>query len=489
MTNVSRNDIYVRSEHGGETLDEFYRMLKGAPNEPTIQDLLNAINNRRSESVEDVVARYREETGLDLVLSENKATTKVASGLGPIAPMKLKKIETPEELLKDYKPEDLIVQGKIDGWKCQAIKTDVVRIYSRRGEEKTENVPVIIEALNEIMPPDTFILGELAWVDETGKQSIGDIQTVLGSNPDKAQQHANGKLIFYAYDLLWLNGKELTQEPYNKRYEQLKAFNLSKPLELVKNYAFDEWRVAVQDALKVGGEGIAIKAKNSTYNYGTIGESEKTGDWWKFKPSEKAKEADVIVKEYREGKGKLIFPAYQRKGKELFEVGQVSGLPEEDEARVKELIDAGKQVVLEVGFQDIMESGKFRHMGYRRTRFDKPVKEVKMAHFISKRHKLAASNIVQLIEQHPDIIRDIDSLCSHSGGHKPTHSIINFLREKLGRELISYSDKELIDYIEGKKFQYKDTCHHRQQYDAGSVGIKQDNQADDQIADYYTHAK
>jgi hypothetical protein len=81
MSSFSRDDTYARSESGGEVLGELFNLLsKTSAADPSIQDLLNAINNKRGESVSDVVARYREQTGLDLVLSENEATVKVAAG-------------------------------------------------------------------------------------------------------------------------------------------------------------------------------------------------------------------------------------------------------------------------------------------------------------------------------------------------------------------------------------------------------------------------
>ena len=59
--------------------------------------------------------------------------------------------------------------------------------------------------------------------------------------------------------------------------------------------------------------------------------------------------------------------------------GKVSGLPKDEEARVKKMIDSGKSVVIEITYQERNpETRKFRHMGFSRVREDKPVKSVVM---------------------------------------------------------------------------------------------------------------
>ena len=41
--------------------------------------------------------------------------------------MKLKKMENPDDILKDHDDSDIIVQQKIDGFKTQAIKDKALR--------------------------------------------------------------------------------------------------------------------------------------------------------------------------------------------------------------------------------------------------------------------------------------------------------------------------------------------------------------------------
>lgn len=501
MTKVSRNDIYIRDEKGPDWLQDFFTSLAGQK-VSGIQDILDAINNKRNQTVESVVQSYREQVGLDILGSsedeENikEASIKNASELGPISPMKLKKITSPEDMLKDHKEEDIVVQIKFDGFKTQAIKAqDGLKLYTRRGEEFTDNVPDLIKNLESKMKSGSFILGELVWEDSKGKQSISDIQTIVGSSPDKAKdkiKEGNGKVIFYVYDLLWDSGKDITKDKYIDRYNKLKKIVGKLPnVKVADNYSYSEKDKAIKDALNSGGEGIVLKPKDSEYKYGTKGSNEQHGEWAKFKPEAKAHTDEVLLNKYESGKDKLVFPMYQHKDGDLFEVGKLSGMSKEDEAKLKKDIDNGKTVVVEITFQERMPSGKFRHVGWSRFRPDKPAKEVKVSKSsfrpLSIRHAEERKSIVDIIESNPQLKMDLENMCAGSGGTKPTLTIINFLRDQLRGELVSFSDQELIDYINKIKDAHKQNMTGKKTVDVGRVGTTTEDNNEDNVADYVTH--
>ena len=512
MSTFSRSDETIRDERiESAWLSNFLQTLATTPTSSTpntLSDILKAIDTKRVEGVVDVVRRYRKEVGLDLLdaADEGEDTVKIAASIiKPIAPMRLKKIESPDVMLKDYDAKDLIIQQKIDGFKTMGIKTDVVKVYTRRAEDFSANVPELVKELDSILPNDTFVLGELTWVTDEGKQSISDIQTVVGSKPDKAAEKIKdgGQLVFWVYDLLWLDGKDLTQQPYSERYQSLATLiKGTKITQLVKNYTYDQKDQAIKDALAVGGEGIVLKPKDSKYLYGAVGESERFGEWSKYKPGQKAHTDEVIVNSYERGEAKLIFPAYQYKGSELVEVGRLSGLPKDEEAKVKADIDKGKSVVVEVTYQERNpETMKFRHMGWSRRRDDKPIREVTMASnkalsircvaaketktLSIRQAQMRDKSVVEIVEADPNLIAAIESFCKHSGGHKSIHTIIEYLRERLG-DIVSYNDDGLKEYIDGVKSKYKvdkeDGC-----VDPGAIGTERTNQYTDNTADYITH--
>ena len=426
-----------------------------------------------------------DEASSSRVSSAKYLSIRQASNLGPIAPMKLKKVENPDDFVQRHGKENTIVQIKYDGFKVQAIrdKAGVVKLYTRRSEDFTSNLPDLVSQLTGTIPKGSFFLGELVW-EKDGIQSLSDIQTIVGSSPERAKiklKEKEGKPIFYVYDLLWENEKDLTKLSYEERYNKLKKLvgKDKENIKLVPSYSYDEKDEIIKAALKVNAEGIILKPKKSVYKYGKKGESEPMGEWAKFKPGEKAREADVLVKDYTIGDGgKLIMPAYQYEGTELIEVGKVSGLSKENEAKVKKLLDAGKKVVIEVGYQERLPSKKFRSMSFKRLRPDKPAKEVKYSKVNSMLSiRFGSSNILS----NPQIIRYIDGFCQNSGGTKSTHSIINSLREKFGNELVSFSNEALVNYINERKQHFKE--YHGNNDVELEVG-KADDHFDDFQADY-----
>lgn len=505
--------IRRETDAGDAMLEEFLKVLSETKASP-VKELLDTINERRNSSVADVVLKYREAVGLDLIKdadviknAETKTLAEKIHGiiisaedkLSPIAPMKLKKIKSPEDMLKNYKEDDLVLQIKFDGFKTQGIKSgEKANVFTRRGESFGENVPELVEDLQKIMPNNSFVLGELVWEDKNGKQSISDIQTVVGSSPKKAHEKlksGDGKAIFYCYDLLWNNGKNITKNAYIDRYNELKKIigKGTSGLQIAKNYTYGEKDKALKDAHASNSEGLVIKPKTSEYKYGAKGTNEPVGEWAKFKYGAKAQTDEVILDKYDTGKEKLVFPMYQYKDGELFEVGNLSGMSKEEEADLKKDVDAGKRIVVEITFQERMPSGKFRHVGWSRRRPDKPAKEVKMSSLrpLSIRHAAELKcedkpSVVLIIEKDPKIKADLHSLCQHSGGHKGIHSIIQFLRETLGNDLVSFSDNDLNEYIEKIKSQYKQELNETQG-DPGMVGLDGDDT--DQVADYITHGK
>jgi ATP-dependent DNA ligase len=502
MSKITRIDEYAAPERGPDWMGDLFNTLSNLPASTAgIQDVLDLMTGRQQKSIEAVVKSYREQCGMDALAddADGDELISTAGTLGPIAPMKLRKVESLDEVLKDHQPKDLIVQVKFDGFKTQAIrKAGKVDLYTRRGESFTENVPELVAELNKVMPDNSFILGELVWEDKDGKQSISDIQTVVGSNPAKAHEKiksGGGKVVFQVYDLLWASNNDLTTKPYEKRYNLLKDLvGNHGSIKVARNYTWEERDKAQKDAIAKNCEGLVIKPRDSKYKYAALGENEPTGEQVKFKKGVKAKETDVILNSYHKGESKLIFPAYQHKGAELFEVGQLSGMSKEEETQIKRQIDAGKSVVVQVSYQEVMESGKLRHIGFMRIRDDKPAKEVKTAskkeqpmRKLSKRHITAeVESVITIITNDPEIKKAIESFSRNSGGTKSTTSIIQFLRERLGPS-VKFNDQDLINYIEDIKKSNKLTTR-QDTVDVGRVGLDKENAREDDVADYISHS-
>jgi bifunctional non-homologous end joining protein LigD len=105
---------------------------------------------------------------------------------------------------------DWQVELKLDGYCSLAIKTGgKVDLRSRNDNDFNSRYPGIVKALAS-MPDETVIDGEVVALDAEGRPSFNTLQN-YGS--------AGAPLHFFIFDLLILNGKDVTGEPLVKRRE------------------------------------------------------------------------------------------------------------------------------------------------------------------------------------------------------------------------------------------------------------------------------
>jgi bifunctional non-homologous end joining protein LigD len=122
------------------------------------------------------------------------------------------------------------------------------------------------------LPADHAILdGEIAALDEKGRSSFQLLQMFksAGAVP----------LVYYAFDLLFLEGKDLRKQPLSARRKLLGNL-LKEPPENIR--LSDELRGSKDDLLRVaqefGLEGLVAKKRDSVYESGR-----RSGAWVKFK--------------------------------------------------------------------------------------------------------------------------------------------------------------------------------------------------------------
>src|ERR1700722_3747519 len=101
-----------------------------------------------------------------------------------------------------------IVELKLDGYRCLAIKTgSKVHLRSRNDNDFNGSYPGIVKALAS-MPDETVIDGEVVALDAEGRPSFNTLQNYASSG---------APLHFFIFDLLVLNGKDVMGEPQMKR--------------------------------------------------------------------------------------------------------------------------------------------------------------------------------------------------------------------------------------------------------------------------------
>jgi DNA ligase D-like protein (predicted ligase) len=201
---------------------------------------------------------------------------------------------------------------KLDGYRCVALKTNgKVRLYSRNGNDFTERYISITKALSALSD-ETTIDGEVVALDPNGRPSFNTLQN-YGS--------AGAPLLFYIFDLLLLNGKDVMNEPLMKRRELLERYVLPRLEEPIR-YS-PELKGSLEDlieSVKVQGlEGLIAKRRDSKYEPGARSDS-----WQKMRVNQgqefviggytpSPKNFDALVIGYYQN-GKLIYAARTRNG-------------------------------------------------------------------------------------------------------------------------------------------------------------------------------
>jgi DNA ligase D-like protein (predicted ligase) len=201
---------------------------------------------------------------------------------------------------------------KFDGYRCLAIKSGgKVRLYSRNGNDFTDRYVSITKAFSAL-PDETAVDGELVALGHDGKPSFNILQN-YGS--------AGAPLLFYVFDLLFLSGRIVMEEPFTKRRELLEKHVLSRLDEPIR-YS-PELKASLGDLIQSvkaqGFEGLIAKRRDSKYEPGA-----RSGAWQKMRVNQgqefviggytpAPKNFDALVIGYYE-KGKLMYAARTRNG-------------------------------------------------------------------------------------------------------------------------------------------------------------------------------
>src|SRR5438046_2744177 len=106
---------------------------------------------------------------------------------------------------------------KLDGYRM-AVRLDSgdVRLLTRTGLDWTTKYPAIAEALSELPVSSAYLDGELCGVLPDGRTAFNIIQNA-------ADTHASGSLVFFLFDLLYLDGENFRALPLIERKDRLKA--------------------------------------------------------------------------------------------------------------------------------------------------------------------------------------------------------------------------------------------------------------------------
>lgn len=201
-----------------------------------------------------------------------------------------------------------VVEEKYDGERIQAHKKgDKIKLYSRRLEDITLQFPDLVDAIKKSIKAQNCVLdAEAMPVDSKGNLLPFQILMQRRRKYDIQEYIKKIPVALFVFDLLYLNGKSLIHEKYEKRYAQLqRILNETKQVKYTLRKICkdaDCIEELFNKTVENGGEGIVIKSLNGTYQAGTRG-----WNWIKWKPE--------YVKGLRDTFDLVVVGAYYGKGR------------------------------------------------------------------------------------------------------------------------------------------------------------------------------
>ncbi|HZT05976.1 MAG TPA: DNA ligase D [Chloroflexota bacterium] len=193
---------------------------------------------------------------------------------------------------------DWIFEPKLDGVRAIGFMAEgSVRLVSRRGLDVARQYPEIAADLARRGLREAALDGEIVALDEHGRPSFHRLQQRMNLTSEREIRRAEATipLVYYVFDLLYLDGFDLRATPIEDRKQTLAA--LLQPSERVRTLdSFPEiGEIAYRAALDHGFEGIVAKKRGSTYQTG-----KRSRLWLKVKGT---RTDDFVVGGYSQGLG------------------------------------------------------------------------------------------------------------------------------------------------------------------------------------------
>ena len=227
-----------------------------------------------------------------------------------------------ESVEKPFDDKDWLFEIKWDGYRAIAfIDNGNVRLVSRNQNELTQRYSELKDMAKSVNAKTAILDGEVVALDADGRASFSLMQQRTGFRPggQRAAARADVPVLYYAFDLLYLDGYDWRRIPLEERKAKLvtilkggDSLRYSDHFEAQGKALFD---IAQEKKL----EGILAKKRNSFY------EERRSREWLKIKIRHRM---ECVVGGFTEPEGSrahfgsLVLGLYDKQGR-LIHVGQV----------------------------------------------------------------------------------------------------------------------------------------------------------------------
>ncbi len=300
---------------------------------------------------------------------------------------------------------------KHDGYRCLlAVGNGAACAYTRSGLDWSEKFSTVVDAAAKL-DGTALIDGEIVVLDAQGRSNFQALQSAIKEHP--------ARLLFYAFDLLELNGQELKPLPQIERKarlaELLRAAK-SGPIRLSEHVRGDGEKL-LKAFCDRGLEGVVSKRADAPY------EGSRSGAWLKIKcirreefivvgwiPSDKDRDFRALLLATHE-QGKLRYVGKVGTGFDVEEMSRLRGVMkpleqarptvEAPRAAVKEARWLSPTLVAEVAYTEMTSDGLLRHPSYLGLREDKKPEAVVLEK-VKPVARVAGANATSIVITNPD---------------------------------------------------------------------------------------
>ncbi|MCV7259303.1 ATP-dependent DNA ligase [Mycobacterium shimoidei] len=200
--------------------------------------------------------------------------------LDDIAPMLAK-----EGSVENLKASVWAFEGKWDGYRL-ILEADrgAVRLRSRRGRDVTKEYPQLQSLASDLEDHHFVLDGEVVALDKSGVPSFSEMQNRVRAT----------RIEYWAFDLLYLDGRSLLRVPYRDRRRLLETLARGTDL-IVPDLLPGDGAEALEHSRTRGWEGVIAKRRDSTYQPGRRSSSWIKDKHWKTQ--------EVVIGGWRAGEG------------------------------------------------------------------------------------------------------------------------------------------------------------------------------------------
>jgi bifunctional non-homologous end joining protein LigD len=297
--------------------------------------------------------------------------------------------------------DDWAVEVKWDGVRAIAYcRPGRLRLQSRNLNDVTAQYPEVRRLSRQIGALDAVLDGELVAFDERGRPSFERLQQRIHQTSERVvrRRMKTHPVTYVIFDLLYLDGHDLTAEPYSRRRALLERLELDGESWQTPAHSTGHVEELLAASAEQGLEGLVLKRLDSTYTPG-----KRSGAWLKLK---NVGRQEFVIGGWQPGEGRrrnrvgsILLGYFDGEGEEaeFRYAGKVgTGFSERDLDELKERLAplerkanpfAGRrgprqarfvepELVAEVEFRELTADGMVRHGSFKGLREDKPARQV-----------------------------------------------------------------------------------------------------------------